>query len=145
MDFEMYTERSRGFIQTAQSMAARANHQQMTPEHVLQVLLQDQEGMAADLLAAADADPKSALEGVSAELKRLPTVEGSGAGQVYLSTETTKLFGQAEEAAEKYGDSYVTAEMLLMALTLMPGTGAHKVLADCGLTPQKLNHAANQR
>ncbi len=118
MEFENYTERSRGFIQSAQSLAARSGHQQLSPEHILKVLLEDKEGMAAGLIQAAGGNAKPAFEDVLAELKRVPEVQGSGAGQVYISTELAKVLGQAEEIAEKAGDSYVTAERLLLALAL---------------------------
>ncbi|MBT4932662.1 MAG: ATP-dependent chaperone ClpB [Rhodospirillaceae bacterium] len=141
MDFEKYTERSRGFIQSAQTLAARTGHQQLTPLHILKVLLDDKEGLASNLIGAAGADPVKAFSAVEAELAKLPKVEGSGAGQVYLSQETGKLLEQAEQIAEKAGDSYVTAERLLLALVLATGTAAAKALGDAGLTPQNLNKA----
>ena len=144
MEFEKYTERSRGFIQSAQTLALRSGHQQLTPQHVLKVLLDDKEGLAANLIRAAGGDPGRALAGVEAELAKLPKVEGAGAGQVYLSAETARLFEQAEQIADKAGDSFVTAERLLLALALASGTPAAKVLAEAGLTPQKLNQAIEE-
>jgi ATP-dependent Clp protease ATP-binding subunit ClpB len=141
MDFEKYTERSRGFIQSAQTLATRSNHQQLSPLHILKVLLDDKEGLAANLIGAAGGDAAKALNSVEAELGKLPKVEGSGAGQIYLSQETGKLLEQAEQIAEKAGDSFVTAERLLLALVLATGTPAAKVLADSGVTPQNLNKA----
>ena len=141
MEFENYTERSRGFIQSAQSLAARSGHQQLSPEHILKVLLEDKEGMAAGLIQAAGGNAKPAFEDVLAELKRVPEVQGSGAGQVYISTELAKVLGQAEEIAEKAGDSYVTAERLLLALALTSDTPSHKILAANGVTPQNINTA----
>ncbi|MDZ3837538.1 MAG: ATP-dependent chaperone ClpB [Rhodospirillales bacterium] len=141
MDFEKYTERSRGFIQSAQTLAQRRSHQQITPLHLLKVLLDDKEGLAANLMRAAGGDPARALRDVDAALDKLPKVEGSGAGQVYLAGETARLFDQAEQIAEKAGDSFVTAERLLLALTLATGTPAAKIIADAGLTPQALNRA----
>ncbi len=141
MDFEKYTERSRGFIQSAQTTASRLSHQQLTPEHLLKVLLEDKEGLASNLITAAGGNPTQAHQHVSEELKRLPQVEGAGAGQVYVSQELTKVLAQAEELAEKAGDSFVTAERLLLALAILPGTPSHKVLADAGVTPQNLNKA----
>src|SRR5690606_38436679 len=129
MDFEKYTERSRGFIQAAQALALRSNHQRLTPEHVLKVLLDDKEGLAANLIRAAGGDPARALAGVEQALSRIPKVEGSGAGQLYLSPETARLFDQAEQIAEKAGDSYVTAERMLLALALATGTPAAGVLS----------------
>ena len=84
MDFEKYTERARGFIQSAQSLALREGHQRFTPEHLLKVLLDDDQGLAAGLISAAGGDPKAALAAVEAALKRMPKVEGSGAGQLYM-------------------------------------------------------------
>ncbi len=141
MEFENYTERSRGFIQSAQSLAARSGHQQLSPEHILKVLLEDKEGMAAGLIQAAGGNAKPAFEGVLAELKRVPEVQGSGAGQVYISTELAKVLSQAEEIAEKAGDNYVTAERLLLALVLTSDTPSHKILAANGVTPQNINTA----
>ncbi|HSO41752.1 MAG TPA: AAA family ATPase, partial [Rhodospirillales bacterium] len=142
MDFEKYTERSRGFIQTAQTLAQRRSHQQITPLHLLKVLLDDKEGLAANLMRAAGGDPARALRDVDAALDKLPKVEGSGAGQVYLGGETARLFDQAEQIAEKAGDSFVTAERLLLALTLATGTPAAKILADAGgVTAKALNRA----
>ncbi|MGA0392439.1 MAG: ATP-dependent chaperone ClpB [Rhodospirillales bacterium] len=141
MDFEKYSERSRGFVQSAQTLAQRTGHQQLTPLHILKVLLEDQEGLAANLMQAAGADPKKALQLCDVELGKMPKVEGAGAGQVYLAQETNRLFEQAEQLAEKAGDSFVTAERLLLALTLAASTAAAKALADAGLTAQNLNKA----
>jgi ATP-dependent Clp protease ATP-binding subunit ClpB len=141
MEFEKYTERAKGFIQAAQSLALRSGHQRLTPEHILKVLLDDKEGLAANLIGAAGGDGKQALRAVEAELAKLPRVEGQGAGQVFLAPETARLFEQAEKLADKAGDSFVTVERLLLALALASGTGAAKALADAGLTPQGLNSA----
>ncbi len=143
MDFEKYTERSRGFVQAAQSLALREGHQRLTPEHLLKVLLDDKEGLAANLIRAAGGDSARALAGVEAELGKQPKVEGGGAGQLYIAPETARLFEQAESIAEKAGDSYVTAERLLLALALASGTPSARVLGEAGLTPQKLNEAIN--
>ncbi len=144
MDFERYTERSKGFIQSAQNLALRSNHQRLTPEHLLKVLLEDKEGLAANLLRAAGADPARALTAVEAELGKLPKVEGSGAGQVYMDPATARLFEQAEKIAEKAGDSFVTAERLLLALTMASGTASAKVLSDAGANAQGLNRAIEE-
>ena len=141
MDFEKYTERSRGFIQSAQTLATRSNHQRLAPEHLLKVLLEDSEGLASNLIAAAGGDAKRALQDTEAALAKIAKVEGSGAGQVHLSPELAKLFDQAEQLADKAGDSFVTAERLLLALVILPGTPASKILADAGVTAQNLNHA----
>ena len=144
MNLDIYTERTRGFIQSAQTLATRSSHQQLTPLHLLKVLLDDREGLAANLIRAAAGDPAKALTGAEAELAGLPKVEGSGAGQVYLAQETGRLFDQAEELAKKAGDSFVTTERLLLALALAAGSAAAKVLADADLKPQALNQAINE-
>jgi ATP-dependent Clp protease ATP-binding subunit ClpB len=141
MEFEKYTERAKGFVQAAQSLALRSGHQRLTPEHILKILLDDKEGLAANLIGAAGGDAGEALRGVEAELAKLPRVEGQGAGQVFLAPETARLFEQAEKLAEKAGDSFVTVERLLLALTLATGMPAAKVLAAAKITPQSLNSA----
>ncbi|MFM2045537.1 MAG: ATP-dependent chaperone protein ClpB [Pseudomonadota bacterium] len=143
MDFSKYTERSQGFVQAAQGLALRSGHQQLTPEHLLKVLLDDKDGLAANLIRAAGGDPARALSGVEAELKRIPKVEGPGAGGVGLSRDLARVFATAEEVAQKAGDSFVTAERLLLALSLTTGSPSAKVLADAGAPPQKLNEAIN--
>ncbi|MBB3066316.1 ATP-dependent chaperone ClpB [Limibacillus halophilus] len=144
MNLEHYTERSRGFVQAAQGLALRQNHQQLTPLHLLKVLLDDKEGLAANLIRKAGGDPARALSGVDAELKKVPAVEGSAAGQVYLTPELARVFQQAEQIAEKAGDSYVTAERLLLALA-MPNAGkAADILKAATITPQTLNQAVEE-
>ena len=103
MDFEKYTERSRGFIQSAQGLALRSGHQRFTPEHILKVLLDDKEGLAANLIRAAGGDPAKALAAVEAELKKLPSVEGAGAGQLYLAPETARVFEVGRQAGREGG------------------------------------------
>ena len=143
MNFEDYTERARGFIQSAQALALRSGHQRFTPEHLLKVLLDDKDGLAANLMNAAGAQPKQARDAVAAELEKQPRVEGAGAGQVYLAPETARLFETAGEVAEKAGDRFVTAERLLLALALSTGTASARILGDAGLTAQALNAAIN--
>jgi ATP-dependent Clp protease ATP-binding subunit ClpB len=142
MDFEKYTERSRGFIQSAQSLALREGHQRFTPEHLLKVLLDDEEGLAAGLIKAAGGDSRIALRDVEAALKKMPKVSGGGAGQVYLSPELARVFDAAQKIADKAGDSYVTAERLLQALAVEPSDAA-KALKSAGATAQGLNEAIN--
>ncbi|SEH27070.1 ATP-dependent chaperone ClpB [Magnetospirillum fulvum] len=143
MDFEKFTERCKGFIQAAQTLALRSNHQFLTPEHLTQVLLADKEGLAANLIRAAGGNPAKALNGIEEALAKLPKVGGSGAG-MHLSNELARLLDQAVQLAEKAGDSYVTAERLLLALALATGSPAAKALAEAGVTPQGLNHAIEQ-
>ncbi|HTT81287.1 MAG TPA: Clp protease N-terminal domain-containing protein, partial [Stellaceae bacterium] len=144
MDLEKYTERSKGFIQSAQGMALRGGHQRLLPEHLAKVLLEDKEGLCANLIRAAGGDPKAVLAQVEAELAKQPRVEGSGAGQVYMSPELARIFDQAEQVADKAGDSYVTVERLLLALALAKETATGKALAAAGVTPQSLNAAIEQ-
>ena len=144
MNFEKYTQRSQGFVQSAQTLALRSGHQRLTPEHLLKILLDDSEGLAANLIRASGGDPARALRGVEAELDKLPKVEGPGAGSVHVSPELARLFDQAEQIATKAGDSFVTAERLLLALTLATGSPAARVLADAGVTAQGLNGAIEE-
>jgi len=141
MNFEKFTQRSQGFIQSAQSLALRSNHQRLTPEHLLKVLLDDKEGLAANLIRAAGGDPAKALASTEAALSKLPAVEGNGAGQVYMDPSLARLLDQAEQMAEKAGDSYVTAERILLAIALAAGTPASAALGDGGIHPQALNRA----
>ena len=141
MEADKYTERARGFLQNAQTLALRSGHQRLTPEHLLKVLLDDPEGQAAKLIAAAGGDAKQARAGIEAELAKLPKVEGAGAGQVYMSPELARLFEQAEQLAQKAGDLFVTVERLLLALALAKGTPAAKALSAARVTPERLNAA----
>ena len=143
MNLEKYTERARGFVQSAQSLALREGHQQFTPEHVLKVLLDDEEGLAAGLIDRAGGNSRQALTEVEAALAKLPKVEGSGAGQLYLAPTTARLFDNAEKIAQKAGDSFVTVERLLLALAMEKGTQAAKILANAGVSAQTLNAAIN--
>jgi ATP-dependent Clp protease ATP-binding subunit ClpB len=143
MDFEKYTERAKGFIQAAQMLAQRRGNQQIASEHLLKVLIDDKEGLCANLIRAAGGDPKAVSIAVDAALDKLPRVEG-GNGQVYLSQEANRLFTEAEKLAEKAGDSFVTVERLLLAMTLDRNTAAAKALAAAGLNAQSLNAAIEQ-
>jgi ATP-dependent Clp protease ATP-binding subunit ClpB len=144
MDIEKYTERSRGFIQSAHTLAQRTGHQRLTPEHLLKTLLDDSEGLAANLIRAAGGDPARALAGAEAALAKQPRVEGSGAGQLYMAPETARVFESAEQIAKKAGDSFVTAERLLLALAMAKETPSSEILAKAGATPQGLNAAINE-
>ncbi len=142
MNFEKYTERSRGFIQSAQGLALREGHQRFSPEHLLKVLLDDEEGLAAGLIKAAGGDSRAALRDTEAALAKMPKISGSGAGQVYLAPETARVFDASEKLAEKSGDSFVSAERLLQALAVEPSEAAN-VLKKAGVTAQGLNQAIN--
>src|SRR6188474_2184984 len=141
MNIEKYTERARGFIQSAQSLALREGHQQFTPEHVLKVLLDDPEGLAAGLIDRSGGNSRQALSDVETALGKMPKVSGSGSGQVYLAAGTARLFDNAEKIAEKAGDSYVTVERLLLAVALEKDSDAGKILSRSGVTAQNLNAA----
>src|ERR1700730_18259357 len=144
MELEKYTERSKGFIQAAQNLALRSGHQRLTPEHLLKTLLDDKEGLCANLINAAGGNAKAALQAVDTKLNRQQKVEGSGAGQVYMGPELARVFDEAEKIAEKAGDSFVTVERLLLALAMDKSTASGKALAAAGVTPQSLNAAIEQ-
>ena len=140
MNIEKYTERARGFIQSAQTIALGKGHQQFAPIHLLKVLLDDDQGMANGLIERAGGDPKSARAGVEAALAKIPSVSGDGS-QLYLSRELARVFDTAESAAQKSGDSFVTVERLLLALVVEKDSDAGKILHSAGVTPQGLNTA----
>ena len=140
MDFEKYTERARGFVQSAQGLALREGHQRFLPIHLLKVLVDDPEGMAANLIAASGGNAKTAAQAVELALDKQPKVEGGGAGQLYLGSETARVFDQATQIANKAGDSFVTVERLLVALAIVPSDAA-TVLKDAGVNAQALNAA----
>ena len=127
MNIQKYSERLQGFIQSAQTQALSRGHQRFMPEHLLKVMLDDSEGMAAKLIRDSGGDPRSALQAVNAELDKTRKVEGAGAGQLYVSAEVAKVFQAAEMASEKAGDSFVTAEMMLLGFTLAESS-AQKIL-----------------
>ena len=141
MNQEKYTERMRGFLQSAQMLALREGHQRLIPDHILKVLLDDPEGLAANLIGAAGGDSRAVYRAVEANLAKQPKVEGQGAGQVYMAPETARIFDQAEAIAEKAGDSFVTVERMLMALLLAKGTEAADALAKGNVKPQALEKA----
>ncbi|MCP5381247.1 MAG: ATP-dependent chaperone ClpB [Kordiimonadaceae bacterium] len=144
MDFEKFTNRTKGFIQSAQSLAIREGHQRFTPEHILKILLEDKEGLCSNLMKAAGADAGAALINVSKEVDGFPKISGEGANQLYMDTQTAKLFDSATELSKKAGDEYVTVERLLLALTLLSGSKSADILKKSGLTAQNLNNAINE-
>src|SRR5450432_1059408 len=141
MNIEKYTERARGFIQSAQSLAMRDGHQQFTSLHLLKVLLDDGEGLAGGLIDRAGGNSRAILKATEEALGKLPKVSGSGAGQIYLASDLARAFDAAEKAAEKAGDSFVTVERLLLGLTLEKDSDAGSILRKGGVTPQNLNAA----
>ena len=140
MDFEKFTERSRGFIQAAQTIAMRESHQRFTPEHLLKALLDDSDGLAANLIRMAGGDPERALADVDVSLGKLPKVTGDAS--VYLDGKTGKVLAEAEKLAKKAGDTFVPAERMLTALAVVK-SDANNVLKDAGVTAQSLNAAIN--
>ncbi|HEV7254152.1 MAG TPA: ATP-dependent chaperone ClpB [Mesorhizobium sp.] len=142
MNIEKYSERVRGFIQSAQTAALAKSHQQFTPEHLLKVLVDDEEGLAAGLIERAGGDAKAVRLGVESALNALPKVEG-GSGQLYLAQPLAKVFSIAEELAKKAGDSFVTVERLLTALAVEKSAKTADILAKAGVTAQGLNAAIN--
>ncbi|HEX8556423.1 MAG TPA: Clp protease N-terminal domain-containing protein, partial [Sphingomonas sp.] len=141
MNLEKFTDRARGFLQAAQTVAIRMNHQRITPEHVLKALLEDDQGMAAGLIRAAGGDAKRAASETDAALAKLPAVTGGGAQQTPgLDNDTVRLLDQAEQVATKAGDSFVTVERLLLAAALSQ-TSAGRALKAAGVTAPALNTA----
>jgi ATP-dependent Clp protease ATP-binding subunit ClpB len=140
MQIEKYTDRLKTLIQSAQSLALRSGHQQLTPLHILKALLDDEERLAANLIDAAAGNAAQVQQAVDLELRKLPSVEGSGAGQIYLAPETARLFDQAEQISQKAGDSFVTVEYMLLAVAMSSGKAAD-ILKQAGATPQELNRA----
>jgi len=145
MDLEKFTGRARGFLQAAQTVAVRMNHQRIEPEHLLKALVEDQEGMASGLIARAGGNAAAVSRALDAELAKLPTVTGSGAGQAPgLHGDTMRVLDQAHQIATKAGDSFVTVERMLLALVLAPTTGAGRALAQGGVKAEALNAAINE-
>lgn len=144
MDFEHYTEKSRKVIQSAQALAAKRNHQRFLPEHIFASLLEAGKEITGFVEAAggnlADIQTKMALL-----LDKIPAVEGSGAGQLYLAPETARLLDMVDQLAKKAGDEFVTLERLLQACVMQDGTEVHKMLKAAGVNPQALNQAINDK
>jgi ATP-dependent Clp protease ATP-binding subunit ClpB len=145
MNIEKFTDRAKGFLQSALTVAIRLSHQRITPDHLLKALLEDEQGMAAGLIRAAGGDPARTVSEVDAALAKIPAVSGSGAqSQPGLDNDTVRVLDQAEQIAAKAGDSYVTVERLLVALALSLNTGAGKAIKASGATPEGINAAINQ-
>ena len=144
MNLEKFTDRAKGFLQSAQTVAIRMNHQRITPEHILKALLEDEQGMASGLIAAAGGDAKRALSETDLALAKIPAVSGSGAQTTPgIDNDSVRVLDQAEQIAQKAGDSFVTVERLLVALALSLNTAAGKALKTAGATPEALNTAIN--
>ena len=144
MNLDKFTDRAKGFLQAAQTVAIRNSHQRIAPEHLLKALLEDPEGMASGLIQRAGGDPRAALTAVDQALAKVPAVSGSGAQAAPgLDNDAVRLLDQAEQVAQKAGDSYVTVERLLLALALAKATAAGRALEAAGITPEALNKAIN--
>ncbi len=142
MEIEKFTDRVRGFLQAAGTIAIREYHQRITPEHLLKALLDDEEGAAAGLIRAAGGDPKAALATVEAELAKQPKVQGSGAGQPQLTPDLVRVLDAAQRAATKAGDEFVAQDRLLVALA-GGDTGAARALRSAGASAEALEKAVN--
>src|SRR5690242_19149541 len=143
MDFEKLSDRLKGFIQAAQTIAVRDGNPQITPEHLLKALLDDPEGLAAGLINRAGGNAKQALTRTEAALAKLPKVSGAGAAQPHMTPALRRVLDQAEQIATKAGDSFVTVERVLQALGLTKEGETARILQDAGVTPQALNGAIN--
>ncbi len=145
MNLEKFTDRAKGFLQSAQTVAIRMSHQRIAPEHLLKALLEDEQGMASGLIKAAGGDAAVATRGVDAALAKIPAVSGSGAQQTPgLDNDLARVLDQAEQIAQKAGDSYVTVERMLLALVLASTTPAGKALAEANVRAEALNAAINE-
>ena len=145
MDFEKLTDRAKGFIQAAQTIAVREHHQRIVPAHLLKALLDDEQGMAAGLIAAAGGDSKAAQREADALVAKIPAVTGSGATSAPgLDGDTMRLLDQAEQVARKAGDSFVTVQRILLALALAKGTDVAAALERAGVQPQALSAAIDK-
>ena len=143
MDIEKFTERARGFLQAAQTIAIREYHQRITPEHLLKALLDDEQGAAAGLIRAAGGDPMEAKRVVEAELARQPKVSGGGAGQPQFTPDIVRVLDAAQQQATRAGDEYVAQDRLLVALAASD-TPAARALRQAGVTPQALERAVGE-
>ena len=145
MNIEKFTDRAKGFLQSAQTVAIRMSHQRIAPEHVLKALLEDEQGMAAGLITASGGDARKAASETDLALAKIPVVSGGGAQQTPgLDNDTVRVLDSAEQIATKSGDSFVTVERLLVALALSLNTVAGKALKVAGVTPEALNTAIEQ-
>ena len=141
MNFDKFTERSRGFVQAAQTIALREGHQRFVPEHLLKALLDDDQGLATNLITRSGGDVAAIRQAVELDLSKIPSVSGDGSN-LYMDGQTAKVFAEAEKLAEKAGDSFVPVERLLTALAVIKSK-ANDALKAGGVTAQSLNEAIN--
>src|SRR5665213_1539001 len=136
MNIDLYSDRAKQTVQSAQSLALSRRHQQLAPEHLLKVLLEEKDGLARQLIQSAGGRPEAALTEAEALLSKTPQVEG-GNGQLYLKPEAARVFAKAEEDAKSAGDAFVTTERLLAAIA-KEGAAAADALKKAGVTPAGL-------
>lgn len=144
MDFEKFTERAKSVVQAAQTLALRNNHQQLQPEHLLKCMLDDDSGVVRNLVRSAGGKPENLMKVLNEGIAGMPAVSGSGAGGLHMSPNLAKVFDQAQQAAQKSGDKYVTLERLLQGITLVPQSESARLIKENGVDAQKLNAAINQ-
>ncbi|WP_114286296.1 ATP-dependent chaperone ClpB [Candidatus Halocynthiibacter alkanivorans] len=142
MDMEKFTERSRGFLQAAQTIAVRENHQRLLPEHLLKALMDDGQGLASNLINASGGSSARVVEALDAVLAKMPKVTGDGS-QTYMDQSTTKVLDEALKLAKKAGDSFVPVERILTALAVVRSK-AKEALDAGAVTAMKLNTAINE-
>jgi ATP-dependent Clp protease ATP-binding subunit ClpB len=143
MDFERFSEKVRSLLQKAQTLASRSKHQSLEPEHILKVMLEDEDGQVKRLVKAAGGDPARLKRDVEVSLSKLPIVEGPGAGGLRLSNDLAKIFDNAMTLAEKAGDKFLTSERVLQAMTLAKATDVTGLLENSGVTATQMNAAIN--
>ena len=145
MNLEKFTDRAKGFLQSAQTVAIRNSHQRISPTHLLKALLEDDEGMSAGLIQRAGGNVETAQDMIDEALVKIPAVSGGGAQQTPgLDNDAVRILDQAEKIAEKAGDSYVTVERLLVALALASTTTAGQALKEANVDPKALNAAISE-
>ncbi len=145
MDFEKFTEKSKGYLQKAQTLAMRNKHQSLEPEHLLRVMLDDEEHLIQKLIREAGGDPNKVARKTDEAITKIPVVTGSGAGGLRISTDLAKMLDSALLLAEKSGDKFISGDRILQAMSLLRGSHVEELLTDAGVTPQGLNEAVNKR
>ena len=141
MDLNKFTERARGFVQAAQTIAIREGHQRLSPEHLLKALMDDDQGLASNLISRAGGQPARVVEALALAMGKIPQVSGD-TGQVYTDNTTVRILDEAEKIASKAGDSFVPVERVLMALALVKSP-AKTALEAGNVSAQALNEAIN--
>lgn len=143
MDFEKLTDKSKRFLQQSQTLAVRSDHQSLEPEHLLKVMLDDEDGTIIQFIRAAEGDVSALKNQIDIALSKLPVVDGPGAGQLRFSNDLAKILGQAVELAEKSGDKFVTVERIFQAMMLAKASNISEIIHESGITPQSFNQAVN--